>query len=75
MKKIEIETGVVESINGHQVWFKVGNQTFHLEECDNEEGLPSKESAICYRKMLDIAFDKLDIELKDYSEISVMGKQ
>lgn len=59
MKSPKIETGIRKSFNGHQAWFKIGAQTFFLQECEKEEGMTSRKYAKWHQKMLDVAFKNL----------------
>ncbi len=57
---IKIKVGIREAFNGgHQVWFKIDNQTFYLQECESEEKATSKQLAEWYEKCLKVAFEKL----------------
>jgi len=46
--------------NGYQVWFTIGNQSFHLRECTEDNEVDSLEVAEFYIRMLKIAFKKLN---------------
>lgn len=54
---MEIETGIREAEEGHihQVWFKIGNQTFHLEP---NFGHTSNDEAQWFESQLRLAFAK-----------------
>jgi hypothetical protein len=63
----DIETGVRETLNGHQVWFSIDVQTFYLEEQTTEMSdikqttsqTTSEEYAKWYEKQLNTAFKKI----------------
>jgi len=54
-----MKTGVRKTQDGYQAWFKIDNQTFHLEECVEEADKDSLELARFFERMLNIAFEKL----------------
>lgn len=56
-----METGVRKTLDGYQAWFKIDNQTFHLEECVEDTDEDSLEAAQFFEKMLKVAFAKLNI--------------
>jgi L-arabinose isomerase len=56
---MEVQTGTRKTIDAYQAWFKIGNQTFYLEEHVEDTDLESKEIAEFYEKMLRSAFEKL----------------
>ena len=56
-----METGIRKTLEGHQVWFKIGNQTFHLEEHIEDTPEETLEVAHFFEVMLINAF----ITLKD----------
>ena len=56
---MKVKTGIRKSLNGHQVYFTIGNQTFLLQECEPEENMTSHKYAKWYQKMLNIAFENL----------------
>ena len=61
----DIKTGVRKSFNGHQAWFKIGCQTFFLQECESENGTTSKEYAKWYQTQLKTAFENLTTKRKN----------
>jgi len=56
-----MKTGVRKTLDGYQAWFKIDNQTFHLEECVEDTDEDSLEAAQFFEKMLKVAFKKLNI--------------
>ena len=58
-----METGIMKILAGYQVWFKIDNQTFYLEECIEDTDKDSLETAQLSEKMLKVAFKKLDINI------------
>ena len=58
-----METGIRKTIDGYQVWFKIDNQTFHLDEHVEETDKDSLEVAKFFERMLKGAFEKLDINV------------
>ncbi len=50
------KVGVKRVLNGHQVWFEIGVQTFFLEAF---EGKNSFATAKFFEKMLNVAFEKI----------------
>ena len=59
-KKVIIETGIRNKRDSKQVWFKIDNQTFFLEDCDCDNDKENLEVAEFYQRMLHAAFDKLN---------------
>jgi len=49
-----------KTLDGHQVEFKIDNQTFYLGEQLSEKGMTSYEYAKWYKKQLETAFEKLE---------------
>lgn len=47
---MEITTGIRKDLNGYCAWFKIGVQTFYLQERD------TKKEALWYAEQLDTAF-------------------
>ena len=62
-KKRNMETGIRKTIDGYQVWFKIDNQTFHLDEHVEETDKDSLEVAKFFERMLKVAFEKIDINV------------
>ena len=58
-----MKTGIRKTIDGYQVWFKIDNQTFHLDEHVEETDKDSLEVAKFFERMLKGAFEKLDINV------------
>ena len=58
-----METGIRKTLEGYQVWFKIGNQTFYLDEHVEDMDKDSLEVAKFFEKMLKVAFEKLDIHV------------
>jgi len=55
-----IETGIAESPNGHQAWFRIDNQVFYLHEDGAEEGkMTTADWAEWFRNNLEVALNKL----------------
>ena len=54
-------TGIKKTVDGYQAWFKIDNQTFHLEEHIEDTDKDSLEVAEFFERMLKVAFLKLDI--------------
>jgi len=54
-----METGIKKTLDGHQVWFKINNQTFFLEECVEDTEENTLDAAKFYEEMLKVAFEKL----------------
>lgn len=57
-----METGIRRTIDGYQVWFKIDNQTFHLDEHVEETEKDSLEVAQFFERMLKLAFEKLILQ-------------
>ena len=55
-------TGIRKTLAGYQVWFKIGNQTFHLEEHIEDTKKDSLITAKFFRRMLKKAFKNLKIK-------------
>jgi len=64
MSKI-VKTEIKETLNGHQVRFTIGVQTFSLMETLTGGGMGSKEHAEWYEKMLNKAFDNYEEIIKE----------
>ena len=58
-----METGIIKTLEGYQVWFKIDNQTFHLDEHVEDTDKDSLEVAQFIERMLKVAFEKLDIHV------------
>jgi len=58
-----METGIRKTIDGYQVWFKIDNQTFHLDEHVEDTNKDSLEVAQFFERMLKVSFKKLDIHV------------
>ena len=58
-----METGIRKTLEGYQVWFKIYNQTFHLDEHVEDTDKDSLEVAKFFERMLKVAFEKLDIHV------------
>tara|TARA_R110002012_G_C11520290_1_gene599376 strand:+ start:759 stop:950 length:192 start_codon:yes stop_codon:yes gene_type:complete len=58
-----METGIRKTLGGYQVWFKIDNQTFHLEEHVEDTDKDSLEVAKFFERMIKVAFEKLDIHI------------
>ena len=56
-----METGIRKTLEGYQVWFKIDNQTFHLDEHVEDTDKDSLEVAKFFERMLKVAFEKLNI--------------
>lgn len=54
-----VTTFIKESLNGHQVGFIIGNQTFFLQEVLPEKDYPSDKHAEWFREQLEHALNKL----------------
>lgn len=54
-----MDIGIKKTLDGHQVWFKIGNQTFHLEEYIGETKKESLENAQFFERMLISAVENL----------------
>ena len=57
MNRVTIKT--MKSLNGYQVEFTIGVQTFSLQELENVTGENAEGKAIWYKKQLEYAFSKL----------------
>jgi hypothetical protein len=59
----DVETGIRESLNGHQVWLRIGVQTFYFQEQTSENAedrkMSSEEYSKWYEKQLKTALDKI----------------
>tara|TARA_R110000764_G_scaffold59189_1_gene128041 strand:+ start:339 stop:608 length:270 start_codon:yes stop_codon:yes gene_type:complete len=66
-----METGIRKTLEGYQVWFKIDNQTFYLDEHVENTDKDSLEVAQFFERMLKVAFEKLDIH--DVSKPVVCG--
>ena len=58
-----METGIRKTSEGYQVWFKIDNQTFYLDEHVEDMDKDSLEVAKFFERMLKVAFEKLDIHV------------
>ena len=58
-----MKTGIRTTIDGYQVWFKIDNQTFDLQQHIEETEKDSLQVAKFFEKMLKIAFEKLNIKV------------
>ena len=58
-----METGIRKTLEGYQVWFKIDNQTFYLDEHVEDMDKDSLEVAKFFERMLKVAFEKLDIHV------------
>jgi len=58
-----MKTGIRTTIDGYQVWFKIDNQTFHLQQHIEETEKDSLQVAKFFEKLLKIAFGKLNIKV------------
>jgi len=59
----DVETGTRETLNGHQVYLRIGVQTFYLQEQTTENAedrkMSSEEYAKWYEKQLNTALDTI----------------
>ena len=60
-----MKTGIRTTIDGYQVWFKIDNQTFHLQQHIEETEKDSLKVAKFFEKLLKIAFGKLNIKVEN----------
>ena len=60
---MNMETGIRKTLEGYQVWFKIDNQTFYLDEHVEDMDKDSLEVAKFFERMLKVAFEKLDIHV------------
>ena len=62
------ETGVRKTLNGHEPWFSVDQQSFGLGECEKEDGMTSQEYAKWYEDQLKTALNRLCAKSKPIEE-------
>ena len=59
----DVETGTRETLNGHQVYLRIGVQTFYFQEQTtenaNDRKMSSEQYAQWYEKQLKTALDKI----------------
>jgi len=58
---VKVKTGIQKTLNNHQVWFQIGNQTFNLPESEGDEEYKwsSLEHALWVENNLKAAFNKI----------------
>ena len=69
-----MKIGIRKTLKGYQVWFKVDNQTFYLDEHVEDTDNDSLEVAQFFERMLKVAFEKIVNKVNKVNRVEVIDQ-